>query len=352
MQDSPIQPPVAIDTGDNRSGACAKDILKKGIGFLISLIALGVVAFSVEWSRVGKALAEMHYWALAPAVTLIALQMYLRGVRWRYLLPSDRSVSTRTLVDSIMVGNLASSLLPLRAGEFVRPLLLSLQSSYSFPTGFVSVVIERFFDLSAVLISFGIVSLLVKDIPAWVVQGASALSVLAAGLLIFIALGALLPALIKRVTFFGLSIFPVKIRVPLENFSLNLLEGATVLRAPSRLFGVLFYSLIVWLVTFASYYSFFWLFDMPPSFMQAVVITVFIALAVAAPSAPGFIGVYQIGCIAAFTLFAVPIELATAYALISHLIQYVTTIVYGGYALSRTEWSLADLTKRRPIAEK
>lgn len=350
MQNAVNSPSSTDASQEERSRSPWGDIARKALGMLVSLGALGIVAVSVEWSKVGDALLTMHYALLIPAVFLIALQMYLRGLRWRYLLPRDEQVTTRTLVDAIMVGNLASSILPLRAGEFVRPLLLSLQSSYSFPVGFVSVVIERFFDLSAVLISFGIVALMVNDIPAWVVQGASALSVLAAGLLVFIVAGALLPHQIRRLTFFFLSFLPRKLAAPLEKFSLNLLEGAAVLRNVPDLFKVIVYSLAIWLVTFSTYYVFFWLFDIPPSFMQAVVVTVFIALAVAAPSAPGFIGVYQIGCIAAFTLFAVPIEVATAYALISHLIQYLTTILYGGYALSRTEWSLSDLTRRRTPA--
>jgi glycosyltransferase 2 family protein len=197
------------------------------------------------------------------------------------------------------------------------------------------------------LISFGIVSFFVSDIPTWVVQGATALSILAFGLLVFIIVGAIFPNQIKKVSGLFLSIAPIKIRKALEKFIESLLVGATVLNSPKNLFAVICYTICVWLVTYASYYVFFWLFDIPGTFMQATVVTVFIALAVAAPSAPGFIGVYQIGCVAAFALFSVDIELATAYALISHLVQYGCTVIYGAYALSKTEWSLGDLMKRR-----
>lgn len=334
-----------LDSESKNSRAAA--LLKKGIGILVSLAALSVIAFSVEWRKVGDAFFAMHYAAIAPAVLLIIAQMVFRGLRWRYLLPPDNSVTLRKLVDAIMVGNLASSLLPLRAGEFIRPLLLSLQASYSFPVTFVSVIIERFFDLSAVLISFGIVVTLVDGIPAWVVQGASALSVLAAALLVFIVMGALFKKQVQSLSFACLGVLPIKVRTPLQKFVIDLLEGATALHSISNLIRVIALSVGVWITTFASYEVFFWLFDIPGSFREAVIVTVFIALAVAAPSAPGFIGVYQIGCVAAFALFYNNIEVATAYALMSHLIQYVFTIIYGGYALSRTEWSLADLMKRR-----
>lgn len=337
----------AIDATPDSASKAVTTFWKKAFGPVVSLIALAIIGFSVEWSKVGDAVLTMHYWPLIPAVGLIALQMILRGMRWRYLLPRDETVTLRMLVDAIMVGNLASSLLPLRAGEFIRPLLLSLQTRYSFPTGFVSVVIERFFDLSAVLIAFGIVALTIDGIPPWVAQGASALSVLAFGLLSFIVMASLCQEFVRKMSFYFLAFLPLRIRTPLEKFVLNLLEGAVALRDVGNLAKVIALSVAVWIATFASYQAYFWLFDIPGSFMQAVVVTVFIALAVAAPSAPGFIGVYQIGCVAAFSLFFKEIEVATAYALISHLIQYVTTLLYGGYALSRTEWSLADLMRRR-----
>ena len=325
------------------------DYIKKIIGILVSAVAIAILAFSVEWSKVGVALTQMHYWVVIPSVALVALQMFLRGVRWRYLLPkTDKTVPVRTLVDAIMVGNLASSVLPLRAGEFVRPLLLSFQTKHSFPTAFASVIIERFFDLSAVLISFGIVALIINDIPPLMVKGALVLSVLATGLLIFIFVGALLPHFVKRCTSYIFSFLPERLAASLQRFVINLLDGAASLRSPINLIRVVIYSGSIWFTTFLSYYVFFWLFDIPGTMTQAVVTTVFVALAVAAPSAPGFVGVYQLGCIAALSLFSIDLELATAYALISHLIQYATSVIYGGYALSCTEWKLSDLLRRAP----
>jgi uncharacterized protein (TIRG00374 family) len=335
---------------DKKTIATKSDYIKKAIGILVSAVAIAILAFSVEWSKVGVALTQMHYWVVIPSVILIAVQMVLRGLRWGYLLPkTDTEVRARVLVDAIMVGNLASSILPLRAGEFVRPLLLSFQTKHSFPTAFVSVIIERFFDLSAVLISFGMVALIVNDIPPLMVKGALVLSLLAAALLLFIVVGALLPRLVKDCTSYVFSYLPEGLAGSLQRFVINLLGGAASLRSPINLAKVIVYSTLIWLTTFFSYYVFFWLFDIPATMTQAVVTTVFVALAVAAPSAPGFVGVYQLGCIAALSLFSIDLEVATAYALISHLIQYATSVMYGGYALSCTEWKLSDLLKRAPV---
>ena len=65
-------------------------------------------------------------------------------------------VPLRRLFDAFMVGVFATFLLPFRAGEFVRPYYLKRYSHYSFLTCFVSVVVERFFDLATVLLGFAV----------------------------------------------------------------------------------------------------------------------------------------------------------------------------------------------------
>ena len=355
------------DTGPTESRGSGR--LKKILGIVVSLGALSVIVFSVEWSKVWLALQTMKYWPIIPAVFLIALQMILRAYRWHFLLPvgyreappsqeTEASISSnalkpnpqvtiRTLLDAIMVGNLASSILPLRAGEFIRPLLLNLQSRVTFPSAFVSVVSERFFDLSAVLIAFALVSPLIGEIPPLLLGGAQALSVIASAILIVMIVGAFLPDLVRRVSQVFLVRLPKAIAVPSSKLLEDLLRGAIALRSFKALTAVLFLTVAVWGATFASYQVFFWLFDIEGRFIEACVVTVFIALAVAAPSAPGFVGVYQLGCIAALSLFNIPLEIATAYALVSHLIQYLVTISYGAYALSQTQWRFSDLLKRR-----
>jgi uncharacterized membrane protein YbhN (UPF0104 family) len=68
-----------------------------------------------------------------------------------------------------------------------------------------------------------------------------------------------------------------------------------------------------------------------------------IGLAVSAPSAPGGLGVYQLGCIAALTLGPYDRELATAYALVTHFHQYIVVIGCGVIILLRDQLSLAKL---------
>jgi glycosyltransferase 2 family protein len=87
-------------------------------------------------------------------------------------------------------------------------------------------------------------------------------------------------------------------------------------------------------------------FDMPTSFWFGVSCTVFLALAVAAPSAPGFAGVYELGCIAAFRLFGLDAAIATSYAIVSHVYQYVFIIVYGVWVLMKYGLRVGELRNK------
>lgn len=315
------------------------------LGFGISAAVIVWLYFSIDWKDVASKLQGINYWWLVPAFILLVIQFIARAVRWRFLLPEPVTnvVPIRQLFDSIMVGNLATNVLPLRAGEFVRPFLLTRMTRHGFSTCFVSVVIERFFDLSMVLFSFGGMLLFVKDIPKWAHDGAVMLSCVAISILIFIVVGSLMPERLMKVVDFFLAYAPKKFSASLRKFLQELLAGAAVLSNVANLLRVILLTLFVWFTTFATFGVYLLLFSLPPSPALAVSVTVIVALAVAAPSAPGFVGIFQVGCIAAFALFGLGEEMAMAYSIPAHLFQYVLTIIYGMYVLFRSNLSLREL---------
>jgi uncharacterized membrane protein YbhN (UPF0104 family) len=78
--------------------------------------------------------------------------------------------------------------------------------------------------------------------------------------------------------------------------------------------------------------------------MVSVVVSCLVAIAVAAPSAPGFIGVFQLGCVVALSyVYQYTSEFSLAYSLIVHLVQYVAIILLGFFCLSRAGLHLSKL---------
>lgn len=304
----------------------------------------------VEWGRVYEILLASDYILIAPALVLVLVHYCLRSLRWKFLLPESDALRFRSMFDGIMVGNFASYFLPLRAGEFIRPFILARSGSHSFSSAFASVVIERFFDLSAVLLSFGVVLLLVPGIPSYVHHGAAGLSVLAVLILLFIVVGIFFPDFAKAGAEIGLKFMPSKFRQPLRKFLHEFIAGTSVLKDPRRLLAVICLTALVWLSCYLFFLIFMWITKVPVSgFLDGMLIgttvSVVVALAVAAPSSPGFVGVYQAGCAVGFALFHIDSAIAVSYAILSHVFQYVLFTTYGVYFLAHSKMKFGDLRR-------
>lgn len=321
--------------------------LKFIISLILSLLVLIWVFAGVEWAQFFIELKSTN-WPWLIVLTLIAvIQNLIRAWRWRLLLPKHEpqvsEPSTLLLYNSIMLGNFASYVLPLRAGEFVRPWMLARNSNFKFAAAFSSVVIERFFDLATVLFSFGLLLFHFDNLPELVYQGASALTLVAVCILIFICLGSFWPDLILNLIVRLTSFLPLKFKNPINHFFKSLLSAVTVLHSKLSLIKILLLTLLVWLVTYFYFYVSFKLFAYPPSLLMAVGVGVMVALAVAAPSAPGFVGVYQAGCLAAFLLFGLKQEQALAYSIVTHLHQYFYVVLTGVYLLFKYNLNITKL---------
>jgi hypothetical protein len=245
----------------------------------------------------------------------------------------------------MMLGNLATFLLPFRLGEFIRPLVLTRWTEYSFASSFASVVIERFFDLSAVLLSFVVIVQMLPDLPQWLHVAALSLGTISLGLLLFLVGACLFPSLIVRCVRFFLAPLPTTIEQRLLRFVSDLVDGAAVIRTPSRLLAILGLTAVVWLTAYLQFYALLFMFPFNTSFLLSVALGVFVALAIALPSAPGFLGVFQIGCVAAFNLFLYPSTDAQVYSIIAHALTYALTIVIGFWLIAAHNLNLFELKK-------
>ncbi len=290
--------------------------------------------------------------AAVPFLFCFAAHFFFRSLRWRYLLPAQAEgsqVSLRQLFDSMMLGNLATFIFPFRLGEFIRPLILSRWTKYSFSSAFVSVVIERFFDLATVLLSFAFI-IGSREVSPAVMAGATALAVMSAGLLVFLVFACILPDFTKRCVLFFSSRMPAKIAALIERFTGDLIRGASVVKTPSRLVAILLLTVIVWSFAWLQFYFMLFVFPwdqgLPQSLELSVGLGVLVALAIAAPSVPGFFGTFQAGCKAAFQLFGYSSwAFISAYSIVMHLVTYVLFVSIGFLLLRKHDLKLFDLKK-------
>ena len=314
----------------------------------VSLALLIWIGSGLEWGKLAQVLKQVDYIYLIPLTLVLLLHYLVRAFRWRYLLPGDAPApAMKILFDSLMIGNMASYVLPLRAGEFVRPFLLTKDTGQPFVVTFSSVVIERFFDLATVLIILACISSSLPTLPSWAMSGAMGLAILGGGIFVFMLLSAFSPKLVLRLVEIGLRFIPESLNGKIKNLIEGLMKGAAVLRDPKRLVMSVVLSSVVWTSVWLSFLAGLYMFPGVASGFLAITLTVVVALAVAAPSAPGFIGVFQTGCVAAFALLGLPSEIAFGYSLIIHAHQFLFIVLYGVYALGQRKLTLHGLVKNQ-----
>lgn len=318
-------------------------VIKMLPGLAVSALAIIWLIFAEDWSSIGHKLANINFLPLLVAVPIITFHFWLRALRWHYLLPGEERLKTRILFDGIILSNFASFVLPLRAGEFIRAFFLARLSPHSFMTAFSSVVTERLFDLLAVLITFSIILRWNVVLPEWAHHGGDILTLLAIMLIAFIIAGIYARSLLLKVIELALTPFPATIRSPVENITEQLLEAVKTLHSFPRLFMIVLLTTLCWLANYLLFYVFLFTIDAPASPLLAVTAAVIIALAVAAPSAPGFIGVFEAAGRAAFVALNFPGDTGVTYALIMHIFQYVLFVAYGSYILMVYDLRLKDL---------
>lgn len=319
------------------------------IGWSISIALLIWVFSSVNWHEILLELEGASIWHLIPLTILLLLGFIFRAMRWRYILPGGASdVPLKDLHAALMIGTVASNILPLRAGEFIRPYVLSRDSRYSFFQAFLSVVLERFFDLVTVLLGFAFMIPWVPGIPDQAFKIAVFLSVLALGIFLAIILAAFSPDFCERMLELCLRRFPAPLRAKFAPLTKNLIESAKVVRPIKQICATLVLTVAVWGSCLLYHIVGLQMFGFSDLFWPGLALTVILALGVAFPSAPGFIGVYEASVVGALMLFGASKEQSIAIAVVLHTHQFIYVSVGGAILLIKRNLSFNTLKNLTP----
>jgi glycosyltransferase 2 family protein len=311
-----------------------------GVAVSVALLAWALRGVSAE--AVLRHIAGARPGPLTAAVVVATLTFPLRLIRWRLLLRDEQGkrYPSGPLWHAIALGFTANNLLPLRAGELIRSYTAARLTEARFTTVISSVAVERIFDALTVvgLLTF---ALLTSDLPSSVMIAGTSVTQFArvagvagmvALLLAIMVVAAPLAAerLIRR-------LLP---STRLADRTVDLIEGVrhglTVLRSPARLAGVIFWSLVLWLLNAWAFYLGFAAFDIPVSYAGALLMQGLLVLGISVPSTPGFFGPFEAVIVATLALYGVPGSLAFSYAIAFHVTTFVPITLLGLWSLTRT----------------
>ena len=135
-------------------------------GLAISIIALYLAFHGVDFRAVVHALPRANYLWLLLSVLLICGSIVLRARRWQVLFSQSDRLHLGRLFGVLNVGYLANNLLPLRAGELIRAVLLGQVEQVGRVETLSTILVERVVD------TLGVIVLIIAVMP--LVHGASA----------------------------------------------------------------------------------------------------------------------------------------------------------------------------------
>lgn len=307
-------------------------------GVIISLIALIVVFQLAQWEELGPAIARIPLEFIMGAVLLTLLFLVVRAIAWRAILGGK--VSPVKTFWAINQGYLLNNLLPFRAGEVGRALLLAQATGFQPARVLSSIIIERAFDLA---IAAG---LLLATLPlalgmAWARSVAViTLLVVAGGLVALFLMSRNRVWVTRLVEKIGARWGFVR-RVVLPQLE-SLLEGLATLSAPRRFITSFFWIGLSWFVAMSTYWYFLLPINPDAPFWWGVFTDAVLAMGIAIPSAPAALGTFEASIVGALTILGIDQTAALAYAITLHFIQFITTGILGVTALLRQGKSVGN----------
>ncbi|HEX8160809.1 MAG TPA: lysylphosphatidylglycerol synthase transmembrane domain-containing protein [Pyrinomonadaceae bacterium] len=123
---------------------------------LLTALLLWWFARGIDWARVEGEMAGTNWLLIAAGVAVVCATYVVRALRWGALLAPVARTSWRELLAATTVGFGAVFLVG-RAGEVVRPSFLPLVDSRVSPSAsFVTIGVERIYDITAVVVLFAV----------------------------------------------------------------------------------------------------------------------------------------------------------------------------------------------------
>ena len=316
------------------------------VGVLISAVFLYLALRKQNLGEVWGALQTAHYLWLIPGVGVYFLGVWVRTWRWHYLLRPLKNISTVILFPMVAIGYMGNNIYPARAGELLRAAILKRHDGIPIPASLATIIVERIFD-AVVMLMF--VFLNIRELAR--VSGAQvniwgvsiqdfALigTVVAVGVLAVFLLAAMFPFATERFARWGIGrVIPERFREKMLGVCMRFLSGLESLRSPQDVLMIFVTSVIIWLLETGKYWFVMQAFDFPVqvSFFGLMLMNGIVNLATTLPSAPGYVGTFDLPGIALLQSYGVPGPIATGYTFVLHAALWLPITLLGAYYFAR-----------------
>lgn len=298
-------------------------------GLCLSVLALAIVARSIDLQATARTIADAKPLPIAACLAVVALQISLRTVRWRLLLPVSRDghrPALTRIAPALLVGYLGNAVLPARLGEPIRAFLVARRDNLDTAGTLGSVVLERVVDTGTLALVV-MLAAVAAGAPGWIREAAIVAAAIAAVVLAVLASVGLSPLALLFQRVVGRAL-PARWH-PIGALAVEFARG---LDRPSRTVAIpaaAIISIACWLLDATTFYLVAAGLNVALAPTTAILISGVTVLGTAVPSAPGYVGTYDLAAASTGVALGLAGPSALGIALVAHAITVVPTALVG-----------------------
>ena len=333
-----------------------KSITRKYVEFgALCLLAVAILWWfgrKLDWQEVKQAVSTANPYLLALAVAVISLAYLFRAARWGALLAPLCPAGLRNLFIATTVGFGAVFLFG-RTGEVVRPVVLPMRDKAIRPgASFVTIMVERIYDLIAVILLFA-VNLLWFTPPAN--SGVEFGRVRTGGIiLMLLAVGGVFALILfrkksERIIGWMRKTMELRRFVParLTRAILSVLEqlarALRVLVDARELAVTVGWSAMVWFAIALANWLVFRAFGLPFGVTETIFVLGWSLVGSLVPTPGGAAGAFHAATAAGLISLGVQRETAAAISIVLHIVDFGPAVIFGFYYILRGDINLSRL---------
>lgn len=314
------------------------------LGFAISLLCFAVLVWQVDWAETVDAFRRVEILPLLAAALLLSGGYLLQTRRWRLILGLATPPPFRRLLRIVMIGYFGNAVLPLRAGDLLRAVVLRRSLGGEGVRALASIALERLFDVFTIL-AFGFAILPFVDAPPTVRRGLFMLaSVAMAGAVGLVAVAKGGNRVLDVVRSWLEKRVPRTVTLGLDHFLTQTIDTTVPIIAFRRFLPILGLSILQWSLVATAVSCCIDAFQLSLPWQAGVVFMVVTNLGGAIPSAPAATGVFHGLGVLALAMWNVDAGTALAVAIVIHAIA-VALQVAGGLVAVWVEGGLDALQR-------
>ncbi len=316
------------------------------VGVGLSIVATLIVVRDLDLGRTAEILSLVQPAPLVAAVVLVALQATARALRWQALLPrrvDGQRVPLAGVAMAMLVGYLGNTVLPARLGELIRAALVAGREAIPVATALGSALLERVIDVF-VLALFGLAAAMAIAAPGWVGASAGTAALIAAAALIAIAAAAAIAARRgaasdtgdtsdNRGGRGGSRVRAIPGSAAFTRLAGQLASGGRIADRRRTVAFAAVLTVVAWLIDTALIWCVARSIGLELTPGGAMLVSVVAVLSTAIPTAPGYIGTFELAAVAAVGLSGVTGEMALAFAILAHAIAVLPLSIAGALSL-------------------